>query len=262
MTKKEHIENLSDIMDSMPDDTCGDWRDSIAYAIDAIEKLDKDDDKLDFDKVYKKIAVPLNFIESIKTFEVLNNIIEEIREWYHDADVQYIAEDPCVVDAMIDLFIRTINKYKENEVKMMAIRGHVQNLSDIMTPMPNVDWKDFIAHAIEVLKQVSDDCDDCSSWNNKYEPLKQNLNNDDDTSDNIDQRQKEFIAFIKENLNKGDDTEDNINQIIYQMKKEFIDKYPKNYMGGLELDGRGCVFSLNEILKMLDKYIKRSNVNG
>ena len=51
-----------------------------------------------------------------------------------------------------------------------------------------------------------------------------------------------------ENLSNGD--------IIDQIKKEFIDKYPKNYMGGLELDGRGCVFSLNEILKMLDKYKK------
>ena len=46
---------------------------------------------------------------------------------------------------------------------------------------------------------------------------------------------------------------------IDQIKKEFIDKYPKNYMGGLELDGRSCVFSLNEILKILDKYKRRES---
>lgn len=245
MTKKDHMKNLSDIMDSMPDDTCGDWRDSIAYAIDAIEKLDKDDDKLDFDKVYKKIAVPLNFLESIKTFEVLNNIIEEIREWYHDADVQSIAEDPCVVDAMISMFIRTVNKYEENEVnKTMSIKDRAQ--SDIKISMSDDDcgdWKDCIAHAIEVLKQAYDDCGGCSSLNNKYESLKQNLSKDDDTSDNIDQRQKEFIAFIKENLNMSDNIDDDIDQ----MQKDFIKYYIKGYVSASEL---------SKALKILDKYKK------
>ena len=45
--------------------------------------------------------------------EVLDNIKAEIKEWYWQADKQELAKDPCVVDAMIDLFIRTINKYKE-----------------------------------------------------------------------------------------------------------------------------------------------------
>ena len=38
MTREEHIENLFSIMDSMPDDTCGDWRDSIAFAISALQQ--------------------------------------------------------------------------------------------------------------------------------------------------------------------------------------------------------------------------------
>ena len=42
----------------------------------------------------------------------LNKIRAEIKEWYWQADKQKLAEDPCVVDAMIDLFIRTIDKYK------------------------------------------------------------------------------------------------------------------------------------------------------
>ena len=44
--------------------------------------------------------------------EVLDKIRAEIKEWYWQADKQALAKDPCVVDAMIDLFIRTIDKYK------------------------------------------------------------------------------------------------------------------------------------------------------
>lgn len=43
---------------------------------------------------------------------ILDNIKTEIKEWYFQADKQALAKDPCVIDAMIDLFIRTINKYK------------------------------------------------------------------------------------------------------------------------------------------------------
>lgn len=49
-------------------------------------------------------------------FTVLEDIKAEIKEWYWQADKQAIAKDPCVVDAMIDLFIRTIEK-KESEGK-------------------------------------------------------------------------------------------------------------------------------------------------
>lgn len=41
MSIDEHKEHLLDIMDSMPDDACGDWRDSIAYAIDIMRKYQK-----------------------------------------------------------------------------------------------------------------------------------------------------------------------------------------------------------------------------
>lgn len=43
---------------------------------------------------------------------VLDKVRAEIKEWYWQADKQALAKDPCVVDAMIDLFIRTIDKYK------------------------------------------------------------------------------------------------------------------------------------------------------
>lgn len=57
--------------------------------------------------------------------KVLEKISAEISEWYWKADKQALAEDPCVVDAMIDLFIRTIDKYKsESEVKDGKIDRH------------------------------------------------------------------------------------------------------------------------------------------
>ena len=43
---------------------------------------------------------------------ILEKVRAEIKEWYWQADKQALAKDPCVVDAMIDLFIRTIDKYK------------------------------------------------------------------------------------------------------------------------------------------------------
>lgn len=39
-----------------------------------------------------------------------------------------------------------------------------------------------------------------------------------------------------------------------KIRNEFIDRYPHNYANKLELGGRNCVFSLNEILQIIDKY--------
>lgn len=41
----------------------------------------------------------------------LKKIKAEIREWYWQADKQKISEDPCVVDAIIDLYIRTVDNH-------------------------------------------------------------------------------------------------------------------------------------------------------
>lgn len=51
-------------------------------------------------------------IKALEQESILDKIIAEIKEWYWQADKQALAKDPCVVDAMIDLFIRTIKKYK------------------------------------------------------------------------------------------------------------------------------------------------------
>ena len=52
--------------------------------------------------------------EAIKALEqepILDKVKTEIKEWYWQANKQALAKDPCVIDAMIDLFIRTIDKY-------------------------------------------------------------------------------------------------------------------------------------------------------
>ena len=47
--------------------------------------------------------------------EAWEKCIKEIKEWYWNADKQAIAKDPCVVDAMVDLFIRTIKECRPEE---------------------------------------------------------------------------------------------------------------------------------------------------
>lgn len=42
---------------------------------------------------------------------------------------------------------------------------------------------------------------------------------------------------------------------------EFYERYPKNYMGGLELNGSSCVFSYNDIIEIINNIIKSRNTN-
>jgi len=49
-------------------------------------------------------------------------------------------------------------------------------------------------------------------------------------------------------------TKNELVDMFEKMKAEFISKYPKNYAGELELGGASCTFSLNSVLKVLDKY--------
>ena len=47
---------------------------------------------------------------------------------------------------------------------------------------------------------------------------------------------------------------DRLLEVLDKIKENFIARYPRNYAGGLELGGRSCVFSLNDILHTIDKY--------
>lgn len=46
---------------------------------------------------------------------LIDDVKAEIKGWYWQADKQALAKDPCVVDAMVDLFIRTIDNIGKAE---------------------------------------------------------------------------------------------------------------------------------------------------
>lgn len=48
---------------------------------------------------------------------------------------------------------------------------------------------------------------------------------------------------------------------LEKIKAEFISLYPKNYAGEPELGGLSCVFSLNRVLRVIDKYNTESEIN-
>lgn len=70
MSIDEHKEHLLDIMDSMPDDTCGDWRDSLAYAIDTMHKYQK----------IKEIVNPLKKLSFDEMSDIERRILEVIKD--------------------------------------------------------------------------------------------------------------------------------------------------------------------------------------
>ncbi len=56
-------------------------------------------------------------IKALKQGDALDKIKADIKEWYWQVDKQALSKDPCVVDAMIDLFMRIIDKHRaEQEV--------------------------------------------------------------------------------------------------------------------------------------------------
>ncbi len=69
---------------------------------------------------------------------------------------------------------------------------------------------------------------------------------------NASYRQAKILETIKKNyaLSKLED-ERKKEKLIDELKE----RYPKNYMGEPELGGRSCVFSLNEVLAIIDKHL-------
>jgi hypothetical protein len=64
----------------------------------------------------KRYKQNIEWLKELKSHrEAWEKCIKEIKEWYWNADKQAIAKDPCVVDAMVDLFIRTIKECRPKE---------------------------------------------------------------------------------------------------------------------------------------------------
>lgn len=54
-------------------------------------------------------------IRAIENGTPLDDVKAEIKSWYWQVEKQALAKDPCVVDAMVDLFIRTIDNIGKAE---------------------------------------------------------------------------------------------------------------------------------------------------
>lgn len=98
MTIDEAIAHAEEVMMENLEKT-KDRNASDPIAIKCFECADEHRQLAEWLKDYKRLSVALDAIR------------KEIKEWYWQADKQAIAKDPCVVDSMVDLFIRTINKH-------------------------------------------------------------------------------------------------------------------------------------------------------
>ena len=74
---------------------------------------------------------------------------------------------------------------------------------------------------------------------------------------------EEAIRLLKTQRINGDDLHEAFDMaikaleqkpILDKIKNEFIDRYPRDWANGFELGGRSCVFSLNDVLRIIDKY--------
>lgn len=74
MTRENHVENLKDIMGSMPDDTCGDWRNSIACAIKELEQEPCED------AISRQAVLECLTATKLKKFDFILNAREEIKK--------------------------------------------------------------------------------------------------------------------------------------------------------------------------------------
>lgn len=69
----EHKEHLIAIMDSMPDDTCGDWRDSLAFAVDTMRKYQKIEEIVTKWQNEPKMKFDTSYYNMTKITEVIEN---------------------------------------------------------------------------------------------------------------------------------------------------------------------------------------------
>ena len=66
----------------------------------------------------------------------------------------------------------------------------------------------------------------------------------------IDHIEKE----LRSKVNGTTEVEKLVNDVLDKIRAELINRYPKNYMGEPECGGASCVFSLDKVLEIIDKY--------
>lgn len=97
----------------------------------------------DYYEVLSKTEVILTSQRSGKTFMSviysavkngipLDDVKAEIKSWYWQVEKQSLAKDPCVVDAMVDLFIRTIDNIGNTESVSEKEKRNREVITDIV----------------------------------------------------------------------------------------------------------------------------------
>ena len=84
LTRKQVIDNLIYMMDSMPDDACADWRDSLAYAIESLKVDEAYQIMYEGGEIFTKDEV-------ISMFESVQKKMEEYEPRWVENDEQAVA---------------------------------------------------------------------------------------------------------------------------------------------------------------------------
>lgn len=108
--REKHIKNLSYIMDSMPDDACSEWRDSLAYAISSLKTDLKYDLLYEGEEVYDKDTVAWMFRELQLEIEELDS-----RAGYSGDGMPTFSTDYIRKKKVNELIQQKINALKEDK---------------------------------------------------------------------------------------------------------------------------------------------------
>ena len=91
--------------------------------------------------------------------------------------------------------------------------------------------------------------------NEQWQELKETIIEMRDNDGTLTQQEVcKFLANLMNVLEKQMSGSENEKDVLDKIRAKFISLYPKNYAGEPELSGCNCVFSLNKILQIIDKY--------
>lgn len=108
LTRKQVIDNLSYIADSMPDDVCAEWRDSLAYAISSLKTDEAYQLMYEGEGIYTKSDMVDMLTELKKEIEIMSDTVVEHR-------TVTITSWKGMQKRICDLVQAGIDKLKENK---------------------------------------------------------------------------------------------------------------------------------------------------
>ena len=103
LTRKQIIDNLSYIADSMPDDACAEWRDSLAYAISSLKT----------DEAYQVMYEGGEIFIKVDLVAMLEELKEQLREMHEDFFETEHFDEAYGVSNSMDIIQEKIEQLKE-----------------------------------------------------------------------------------------------------------------------------------------------------